>query len=519
MKKSITIKLFLLTAILLSVFLLFTMIFQLAFFEKFYVNARMKHIGENILEFISNYNASKNDNEAASNLVDRFELTNDAALILFDKEMNPVHIAENENSVNLIDKRKLIDELKNNIKYETNNLSDETSLVLVLSPSEDGSGGDDITYYINIFSVNDNEIAFVCFTHKEMTEAEDAIYALYNYFIAASAAVILILSVIYARLIVRPLVKLNQSATRISKMDFSKRIEIKGDDEIGRLGTTLNFLSQNLNVALCGLKEANAKLQNDVGKEKQLAKMRKDFVATVSHELKTPLALIKGYAQAFRDHIVREDSKDYYSGVILDETEKMSDLITRMLVLTELESECTKINEDKLCISTLTDSMVTKFSPLAADRNIEISNRLSGTQLICADRIKIEQVIENLLTNAIKHTPKGGTISIWAENDADDMTFHIENTGSHIPGEEIDSIWDMFYRGKQNGRKDGSGIGLAIVKKVFELHNIKYGVRNTETGVCFFFTLERFNNTFNQAADGFGGNGVLTSGVDKKSTV
>lgn len=153
-----------------------------------------------------------------------------------------------------------------------------------------------------------------------MSEAEDAIYVLYKYFIAASAAVILILSVLYARLIARPLVKLNQSASRIAEMDFSKRIEIKGDDEIGRLGATLCFLSQNLNTALGDLKEANSKLQNDIDKEKQLNKMRKDFIATVSHELKTPLALIKGYAQAFRDHIVREDSADYYSEVILDET-------------------------------------------------------------------------------------------------------------------------------------------------------------------------------------------------------
>jgi signal transduction histidine kinase len=495
MKKSITIKLFLLTAILLSVFLLFTMIFQLVFFEKFYIKARMIHISENTLEFISNYNACKDVNEAVSNLVDRFELKNDAALILFDKEMNPVHISENENSINLINKRKLIDELKNKIIFENNGLSDETNFVLAFSPSDDGIRGDDITYYINIFSVNDNEIAFVCYTHKEMSEAEDAIYALYQYFIAASAAVILILSVFYARLIARPLVKLNQSASRISEMDFTKRIEIKGDDEIGRLGATLCFLSHNLNTALCDLKEANSMLQNDIDKEKQLNKMHKDFIATISHELKTPLALIKGYAQAFHDHIVREDSTDYYSEVILDETGKMSDLITRMLVLTELESEYVRINEDKFCISALADYVVTKFTPLAAVKKICISNKLSGTQLICADRKKMEQVIENLLTNAIKHTPEGGTISIWAESHAVEMIFNIENTGSHIPGEEIDSIWDMFYRGKQNSRKDGSGLGLAIAKKVFELHNMKYGVRNTESGVCFFFMLERFYST------------------------
>ncbi len=495
MKKSITIKLFVLTAILLSVFLLFMMIFQLVFFEKFFMEARKKHISGNMSKFISNYNAFKDNKEAVSDLVDRFELKNDAALILFDKEMNPVHISNKENSINLINKSKLIDELHNNIVFENYSLSGETTLVLAFSPSDDGAGGDNITYYINIFSVNDNEIAFVCYTHKEMSEAEDAIYVLYKYFIAASAAVILILSVLYARLIARPLVKLNQSASRIAEMDFSKRIEIKGDDEIGRLGATLCFLSQNLNTALGDLKEANSKLQNDIDKEKQLNKMRKDFIATVSHELKTPLALIKGYAQAFRDHIVREDSADYYSEVILDETGKMSDLITRMLVLTELESDYVKISEDKFCIYALTDYMVTKFTPIAAAKNIGISNRLSGTQLICADRIKIEQVIENLLTNAIKHTPEGGTISIWAESYAVEMIFNIENTGSHIPGEEIDSIWDMFYRGKQSGRKDGSGLGLAIVKKVFELHNIKYGVRNTESGVCFFFILERFYST------------------------
>ena len=491
MKKSITMKLFLLTAILLSVFLLFTMVLQLVFFEKFYISARMKHISENTLEFISNYNACKDNSEAVSKLADRFELLNDAALILFDKEMNPVHILDKENSINLIDKRKLIDELQNSIIYENNSPPDKTTIVLALSPSDDGTGGDDITYYMNIFQVNDNEIAFVCYTHKEMSEARDTIYALYKYFIAASAAVILILSVLYAKLIVRPLVKLNQTASRIAKLDFSNRIEVKGDDEIGRLGATLHFLSQNLHKALCELKEANSMLQNDIDKEKQLNKMHKDFIATISHELKTPLALIKGYAQAFRDHIVREDSADYYSEVILDETGKLSDLIARMLVLTELESEYVKINEDIFCISALADNLVTEFTPLASAKNIGIGSNLTGTQLVCADRIKIEQVIENLLTNAIKHTPEGGSITICSESCAAEILIHIENTGSHIPDEEIESIWDMFYRGKQNARKDGSGLGLAIVKKVFELHNIKYGVRNSESGVCFYFMLER----------------------------
>lgn len=490
MKKSITAKLFLLTAILLSLFLLFTLLYQLAFFEKFYIKARENNIGESMAEFIEAYQTCRNDKNAVADLIERFEQKNDAALILFDRDMNPILFSQDESNINLIDKEALIDKLQNfSVVDKGGSANDPFSITL--SEHDEGSGDTYLTYYISAFPVDGNETAYVLYTQKEMTEAKDATLALYKYFIGASIVVILLLSVFYARLITRPLVKLNKAAARMSDLDFTQEIQIKSDDEIGRLGTTLNFLSQNLRTALHNLEEANVKLQSDVDKEKQLNKMRKDFIATVSHELKTPLALIKGYAQAFKDHIVTEDSTDYYSEVILDETDKMSELITRMLELTELESDYVKINEDKFCICALTDHMVTKFTPLAAARNVKIRSGLSGTLLVCADRIKIEQVIENLLTNAIKHTPEGGTISIGAENDAGKIIYSIENTGSHIPEEEIGSIWDMFYRGKQNGRKDGSGLGLAIVKKIFELQGIKYGVRNTETGVCFFFTLER----------------------------
>lgn len=275
------------------------------------------------------------------------------------------------------------------------------------------------------------------------------------------------------------------------ELHFTQKIETKGADEIGKLGETLNLLSQKLNNALCELKEANARLQSDIDKEKQLTKMRKDFIATVSHELKTPLALIKGYAQAFRDRIVEEDMADYYSEVILDESDKMSELIVKMLELTELESDYVTVNSDKFNIADLTALMVRKFLPLSSVKGIEVDNRISGKQLVCADRIKIEQVFENLLTNAIKHTPKGGKIFIGAKECGAELLVSIDNTGSHISEHEIDNIWDMFYRSKKKGeKKDGTGLGLAIVKKIFEHHKMTYGVRNTDNGVCFYFALK-----------------------------
>jgi two-component system sensor histidine kinase VanS len=496
MRKSITAKLFLLTAILLSIFLLFTMLFQLTFFEKFYMAAREKHINENASAFINEYKACKGDKTATIELIDRFELKNNAALILFDKKMKPVLLSENENSINLIDKKKLINNLLQNnitIKYKSEDSSNEV-YSLVISPHEKGTSEEYITYYINTFPVNGNETVYILYMHKEMTEVKDATYALYKYFIAASVVVILLLSSFYARLIARPLVKLNKSASKMAGLDFTQKIKTGGNDEIGKLGGTLNMLSQKLNSTLNELKETNSRLQSDIDKEKQLTKMRKDFIATVSHELKSPLALIKGYAQAFRDRIVKEDMADYYSDVILDESNKMSELIVKMLELTELESDYVTISSDKFNVTDLTALMVRKFLPLSSARGIEVDNSISGKQIVCADRIKIEQVFENLLSNAIKHTPNEGRISIWAKECGAELLVNIDNTGSHISENEIDNIWDMFYRSKKKGeRNDSTGLGLAIAKKIFELHSMKYGVRNTENGVCFYFTLKCCN--------------------------
>ena len=241
------------------------------------------------------------------------------------------------------------------------------------------------------------------------------------------------------------------------------------------------------------LEAENRRLQAALDeKEKQEARTR-DFVSNVSHELKTPVALIQGYAEGLADGLCSdEESRKYYSDVIVDEAHRMTAVINQLLMLTSLESGTRELQMEPVDISSLA-AAIAENSKLLADRKKAsvIKNIPEGLMAVC-DQFGIESVVSNYISNAVHHVNEGGSIFVSVSGDSGKILVKVINTGSHIPEAEMDHIWDKFYKvDKAHARSyGGSGIGLSIVKAVMDAHGQRYGVRNLNDGVEFWFELE-----------------------------
>ena len=290
--------------------------------------------------------------------------------------------------------------------------------------------------------------------------------------------------------------KLNKSAKKMSAMDFSEKCDIEREDEIGNLAKTLNFLSKNLSNALDDLKIKNKKLEEDIEKERELEKLRKDFIAGASHELKTPIGIISGYAEGIKDGIVDHKDQGVYLDIIIDEAEKMNKLVMDMLELSKLEAGKIDLHIIDFSLTELTEEVLVKNSVDINKNNLTVIKNYSPTEdlYVQGDDFKIEQVLTNFVTNAIKYSEPNNQIIIDIKPvEEDKIYFSIENTGAHIPDSDINKIWTQFYRGdtSRNRGSRSTGLGLSIVKNLLQAHESEFGVMNTENGVKFYFTLKK----------------------------
>jgi signal transduction histidine kinase len=343
----------------------------------------------------------------------------------------------------------------------------------------------------NVESPSMTTILIATSSLQPIGEAAAVIKEFYVYFYIIALFLILILSYILSNMIAKPLLNLNRVAQKMADFNFSIKYNVKSNDEIGSLGKTLNFLSEKLGNALSELQQANIKLKEDIKKEKKLEKMRREFVAGISHELKTPISIINGYAEALKDDVL-EDDKDTLLDIIMEESEKMTVLLNDMLDLSVLESGTYELNLGEASIIDILDDLYSTFSAHIKNKDIHfIKNIAVNNPIIRCDIFRIEQVLTNLLTNAIRHTLKGSYIYLNACECSEGIMFEVINEGDGIPEDELPSIWEKFYRvdKSRNRSSGGTGIGLSIVKDILELHGFNYGVNNTETGVRFWFII------------------------------
>lgn len=495
MKHKLSTKLFLITLTLLLILMATTLIFQVFFFQKFYENKKTNMLTNELTKFKDLYSYQLNDNSVISKAMKSFEESTNSKIAIFSLNGDLKYLSDGQNNTSedtktltsfcteLINNKDLLYKVTSTNMPETqkfNNKSSGFKKIGVISPMSLSSKNDSVV--ISVASI------------QPIEEASDVTNEFYVYIFIGFIFISIFLSFIYSTLISKPLIKINNVALKMSKMDFTENCTVERQDEIGNLATTLNFLSSNLNGALEDLKTKNKKLEEDIEKERNLETMRKDFVASVSHELKTPIGIIEGYAEGLKDGIVTGVDVLAYLETIIDESKKMGVLVSNMLELSKLESGVLNPNMEIFNINRLINKVIHKHFLDAQEKELTLTfNEKTDYSYVLADIFQMEQVLTNLITNAIKYTPVGNNIILSINEDSARYRLSVINTGSKIDDKNIDKLFDKFYRVDKARQRDtnSTGLGLSIVKNILELHGFEYSLENIESGVCFTYYLPK----------------------------
>lgn len=298
---------------------------------------------------------------------------------------------------------------------------------------------------------------------------------------------------IYSRKISTPILKLAQLSEQITKLDFNAKYTGNEKNEIGVLGKNMNSLSESLERTISELKTANLELQQDIQKKEEIDLQRQEFIGNVSHELKTPIALIQGYAEGLKEGVIDDpENMNYYLDVINDEAERMNRMVKSLMSLSELESGNKQMVMERFDLVALVKNYINSADILVKEKKVKLSVNSPDYLFAWGDEFKIEEVVMNYFTNAIHHVEGDEkTIRISIEQLGEKARVTIFNTGRHIPPEDLEHIWEKFYKvDKARTRAyGGSGVGLSIVKAIMTGLQQDFGVRNVEDGVAFWFEL------------------------------
>ena len=488
--KSVRFKLFFTMCIVIAIIVLCLVVINSIVLESFYLYSKTKTVRDVYKKINAYYNINQNSDKideelrriAYNNNFDIFIETNDN-IIIFSTDRDLYSTIDTiTNAKNYKDNNTVIYS-DNNIKISrVNDKYNNVNYILL-------SGKLDIGYnlYISIPAVPIEESVQIS-----------------NQALILIGIIILIISALIASYISKkftaPIVQLNEITNKMAKLDFTKKYRIADtDDEINELGKNINTMSDKLERTIKQLRENNSELEKDIEEKSKIDEMRKQFISDVSHELKTPIALIQGYAEGLIENVnTDEESKKFYAEVILDESNKMDTLVKQLLELMKLEYGKRDFNNANFDIIELINEVIRKCKVMIEEKNIKIRFKTEKPIIVYADEFYIEQVITNYFTNAIKHAMKVNEIKeieIRIEEKEEKIRVYVFNTGENIAEEHIQKIWGRFYKEdtSRNRTEGGTGIGLALVKAIMTNYGNDYGVINKENGVEFYFELNKEN--------------------------
>ena len=296
-----------------------------------------------------------------------------------------------------------------------------------------------------------------------------------------------------SRRITQPLMELTHLSQKMANLNFDAKYTSGGADEIGILGSNFNRMSEQLEKTISELKRANNQLQKDIEQKEKMEEMRNEFLGNVSHELKTPLALIQGYAEGLKEGVNDDpESREFYCEVIMDEADKMNRMVKNLLTLNQLEFGSDEVEFERFDIVGLVKGVIASCDILIQQAGASVDFVADEKLDVWADEFKTEQVVRNYLTNAIHHVENEKRIEVRIRQNGDTAHISVFNSGKPIPEEDVPKLWDKFYKVDKAHTREygGNGIGLSIVKAIMESFHQKYGVRNYDNGVEFWFELD-----------------------------
>lgn len=348
--------------------------------------------------------------------------------------------------------------------------------------------------YIEMWGTFDDGSVFFIRSPIESIKESAEISNRFLIYIGCTAVAVCILFIWYfSKRLTAPILELAALSERMANLDFDAKYTSGGSNEIGNLGDNFNRMSEKLESAISELKSANNRLLKDIEQKEKLEQMRNDFLGNVSHELKTPIALIQGYAEGLKEGVNDDaESREFYCDVIMDEAAKMNQMVRSLLELNQLEFGDGKMKFERFDLTELVRGILQSMDILAQQDGVEVIFRQETPVYVWADEYKVEQVVRNYVSNAFHHVGLEKIIEVRIKILQDKARVTVFNTGTAIPEEDVGRIWDKFYKVDKAHTREygGNGIGLSIVKAIMESFRQKYGVINYDNGVEFWFELD-----------------------------
>lgn len=501
MKHSIRIKLtFLLTTlIVLTIFL--TWFINRTFLDDFYLNSKLKAMDEAYKEIHDIYDANTGDvlSEDETKKMERLSSKYDVDAYVFIQYTNNLVFGYSypaqENigireytQANMLLQEFIYPNSNPMIKNKKQLQTEENFQVYSLYDGQMDSN------YIDLYGTLEGDKVIFLRSNYESIQESIAIANKFLAYIGLFAVIIGILAMlIISKKFTKPILDLAGIAKKMSDLDFEVKYQVTSKDEIGELGSSINALSDKLETTISDLKQANNELMTDIQKKTEVDEMRKEFLSNVSHELKTPLSLIQGYAEGLQENINEdEESRNYYCEVILDEADKMNKMVKKLLTLNELEFGNNQLNFERFDVVALINSILESTEILFKQKEVVLHFEEKDPVYVWADEYLVEQVVMNYISNALNHVDGAKVIEIKLIQRDDVIRIAVFNTGDTIPKDELDKIWIKFYKVDKARTREygGNGIGLSIVKAIMNSLNRECGVINRSVGVEFWFELD-----------------------------
>lgn len=489
--KTVRGKLFFTLCIVVLSIILFLILVNSFVLEKYYQYTKSNQL-KSVYSLINSYYNGKTDIIDLEEELDKTSIKNNFDIIIKDQDDVAVYLSNKDFLSNVrviidfwgINRKQKSNVLEENDKLEIRNIKDtetRASYILLSGKLDNGYG---VYIRIPISSIQES----VRISNR------------FLYLIAGIVIIIGGIAIIYiSKTFSSPISELNNIAKRMANLDFSHKYVVKDeDDEIDELGESINQMSDKLESTINQLRNTNIELERDIEKKSKIDEMRKSFISDVSHELKTPIALIQGYSEGLLENVNTDpENRKFYAEVILDETNKMDKMVRQLIELTKLEYEKREFNNRTFNIVELEKEIVRTSQVMLDEKGTQVEFETEDVIDVFADDMFISQIITNYLTNAIKHVKdvdgeKYIKITNKVISDKSKVRVTLFNTGENISKENLSRIWNRFFKADEARNRDdgGSGIGLSIVRAIMNNYGNDYGVENKYNGVEFFFEID-----------------------------
>ena len=486
--KSVRVKLFLSLAIVIVLIIAFLIIMNNIVLETFYLYSKKNALKAVYIQINEYYNNSDNKINLEEEL-EKIEINNNFDIAIKDNTNDNIYTTNKDFLF-------MLGEWNNNYIRKSEEILEQNKNMTIKKVKDKNT---DISYIVLLAKLDNGYLLSIRIPLTSIKESvrisNRFLYLIGGFTIIIGGIVVSFISKKFTKRIL----ELNDIAKKMSDLDFSQKYKpTEAEDEIDSLGKSINKMSSKLEGTINQLRNTNFELEKDIEEKSKINEMRTKFISDVSHELKTPIALIQGYSEGLLENVTTdEESRKFYAEVILDETNKMDKLVKQLLELSKLEYGKREFNNSTFNIVELEKEVVRKAKVMLDEKNIKVEFKEKENINVYADDFYIEQVITNYLTNAIKHTKEvAGEKYIKIENEIDKnknkVIVRVFNTGDIISEENKTRIWNRFYKIDESRNRDdgGTGIGLALVRAIMNNYNSEYGVENKVNGVEFYFELD-----------------------------